>query len=159
MAATMTYTQYREQRQKEYNALPVFYAFSDDQLEKEMNKRGLTIEDTDKIYKLGNSGGFYLRSDADIIRDFFNKPDLLPELMEDEAFAESAFRYEMGNHEYHINWEGDYNVCACFGSCEYGEDKTYKDYLKEMGYSQTVVNAFGSARRKFLKECEENDWY
>ena len=159
MTTTMKYRKYREQRQKEYNDLPVFYAFSNEQFEREMAKRGLTINDTDKIYKLGSTGGFYLKSDADTIRAFFNKPDLLPELMEDKAFAESAFRYEMGNHEYHINWEGDYDVCSCFGSCEYSEGKSYREYLREMGYSQVVVEAFRTAKKKFLNECEENDWY
>lgn len=142
----MTYEEYKNQRQSEFNALPIFFAFSMEQFAREMEKRGLTVDDTDKIYRFGN-GGFYLRSDASIIREFMNKPDPIRELMNDPEFAESAFYYEMGNHEYHINlYQGDWDVCSCFGSCDYEEGKDYRDYLKEMGYSPEVISAFRTAR-------------
>ena len=34
--------------------------------------------------------------------------------MKDEDFAEAAFLYEMDNHEYAINWDGDEDVMSCF---------------------------------------------
>lgn len=155
----MTYQEYKEQRQNEFNNLPIFYAFSNEQLEKAMNERGLTLHDTDKIYSIGN-GGFYLRSDADKVRDQINKPDLIKELMENPDFAEDAFYYEMGNHEYHINrYKGDWDVCSCFGGCEYGNEKTYVDYLKEMGYSETVISAFTRAKSRFWNDAIENNWF
>lgn len=153
----MTYEEYRKQRQDEVNALPIFFAFSNKQFEEEMGKRGLTVEDTDKICRI--SGGFCLKSDLGTIKEFVRKPDPLHSLMNDATFAESAFYYEMGNHEYHINWQGDWDVCSCFGSCEYGEDKDYTDYLGEIGYSQDVIAAFGTAKTKFYNACRENDWY
>ena len=154
----MTYKEYREKSQKEFNELPIFWAFSNDQFKKAMEERGLTVNDTDKIYRLG-SGGFYLKKDAQIIRDYMNKPDELPELMKDSAFAQDAFYYEMANHEYHINWQADWDVCNCFGKCKYGEEKSGSDYLKEMGYGQQVIDDYYLARRKFLKDADENDWY
>ena len=39
----------------------------------------------------------------------------LNEAMKDPEFAKSAFRYEMDNHEYSINWDGDSDVLNCFG--------------------------------------------
>jgi len=146
----MTYADYRIKNEKEYSALPIFFAFSEKQLEEEMNKRGLTLNDTDKIYRLNNLGGFYLKSDADVIRAFFkrDKYSELRNLMENEdGFAYEAFEYEMYNHEYPINWEGDYDVCSIFGDCEYGDGKDWVDYLREGGYSNKVMKEFNRAAK------------
>lgn len=154
----MNYTEYRKQNQEEFNALPIFWAFSNDQFEKAMNERGLTMKDTDKIYRFGN-GGFYLKSDADKIREWANKKDELPELMQNHDFAVEAFRYEMNNHEYAINWQADWDVCSCFGRCEYGECKGYAEYLTEMGYGNDVIKAYSEARALHYKEADENEWF
>ena len=157
---TLTYKEYKDKRQSEFNNLPIFFAFSNEQFDRAMRERGLSPDDTDKIYKLG-MGGFYLRSDAEIIRAWFDTPDPIHELMENPEFAEDAFYYEMGNHEYHINhYQGDWDVCSCFGDCEWGgEEKTAAEYLKELGYSDTVTAAFNRAKRKFYKDCIDNDWF
>ena len=42
----------------------------------------------------------------------------LDELMEDHDVAYEAFLYEMNNHEYAINCEGDCDVLGCFGMNE-----------------------------------------
>jgi hypothetical protein len=42
----------------------MFFALSKEQFAEGMSKFGLTPDDKDKIYKLGNTGGFYLRTDA-----------------------------------------------------------------------------------------------
>lgn len=154
----MTYQEYKTARQKEFDELPIFFAFGKEQFAEEMTKRGLKPTDTDKIYSLG-AGGYYLKKDADIIRAFFKKKDPLFELMNDSDFAESAFYYEMANHEYHINWQGDWDVCNCFGECEYAEDKTFIDYLYECGYSDDVIKAYLRARKRFYQDADENNWY
>lgn len=154
----MTYREYREMKQEEFDKLPIFYAFGNDQFKKAMEQRGLKEADTDKIYSLGY-GGFYLRSDADIVRAYFKKKDELPELMKDHEFAVSAFRYEMDNHEYAINWQGDYDVCSCFGKCEYGECKDASDYISEMGYGDDTFRAYMEARRSHFKAADENEWF
>ena len=156
---TMTYEQYKTERQTEFNNLPIFFAFSNEQFEKAMNERGLTSKDTDKIYRFGNTGGFYLRADAPIIKAWLHKDDPLDELMKDPDFAESAFYYEMGNHEYHINYQGDWDVCSCFGDCKYGNYKYYADYLTELGYGEEIIKAYKKAKARFLHDADENDWY
>ena len=153
----MTYKEYRDKTQKEFNSLPIFFAFSNKQFEEEMEKRGLTINDTDKIYKFGN-GGFYLKSDAQIIRDFMNKEDELPKLMRDHAFAISAFEYEMCNHEYAINWQGDWDVCSCFIKCEYGDTKDFRNYLKEGNHPEWIPD-YIEAKNIYFKKAEENQWF
>ena len=157
-----SYTDIKNQRQEEFNQLPFFFAFSDDQLEKEMAKRGLTLskEDIAKIIRFPSvPGTFALKEDLPVIREYHSKPDPMDELMKDPAFAQDAFYYEMGNHEYHINWEGDYDVCRCFGSCEYDELKDYSDYLPEMGFDAGIVTAYKKAKARFLHDADENGWY
>lgn len=75
----------------------------------------------------------------------------------DPKYMESAFYSEMSNHEYYINWQGDWDVCSCFVKCEYGSDKTYRDYLREGGFSEEIITAFETARRKYIKACNEFD--
>lgn len=154
----MKYEEWKSIRQSEFNNLPIFYAFSDRQFKAAMEKRGLTENDTDQIYALG-LGGYYLKKDADAIRDWFNKPNELPELMKDFDFAVGAFYYEMCNHEYGINWQRDWDVCQCFGDCEYGDGKYGREYLKEMGYGDDVCKAYEFAKRKYYREAEKNEWF
>ncbi len=156
----MNYAEYCKKKQEEYNALPVFYAFSIKQFEEAMQERGLNSKhDLDQVRSLGY-GGYYLKKDELKIKEFLNKPDELKELMEsDEQFAEEAIYFEMANHEYHINWQGDWDVCMCFGGCEYGEMKDYNDYLKEMGYSDKVANIYKKARNRFMKDADKKGWY
>lgn len=153
----MKYTEYTKKKQKEFNALPIFYAFSNAQLKKELAKRGLTMADTDQLYRLGETGGFYLKKDADVVRAYFNREDDLPKLMQSRAFAVDAFSYEMANHEYEINWQADYDVCSCFCGCEYGDDKTYKDYLTEGGYDAKIIGYYREALGVYRKEMAKWD--
>jgi len=154
----MNYEEWKDQRQSEFNALPLFFAFSDWQFKAEMEKRGLTENDTDKVYSIGTCG-FYLRSDADKIRAWAEKPDDLPELMKDHDFAVSAFYYEMCNHEYGINMQGDWDVCQCFGDCEYKDSKEGGDYLKELGYGDEVCACYKEAKKKYWEDAIEHEWF
>ena len=61
----------------------------------------------------------------------------------DEAFAEEAFLYEMDNHEYAINWDGDDDVLSCF-SIKYDE-------LVELG----LKSAYMRARTRHMKKAQE----
>lgn len=153
----MTYEEWKNTKQKEFDALPIFFAFNDQQFKEAMEEHGLTENDTDKIYKLGY-GGFYLRTDAQKIRDFILKPDELPELMKDPEFAVGAFLYEMQNHEYAINrYQRDFDVCNCFceREPEFKDNKDYKDYLQEAGHEEWI-ELYEEAREKYYElEREE----
>ncbi len=153
----MTYKEYRNESQKAFNELPIFYAFSNEQFERQMNERGLTINDTDKLYRFGDTGGFYLKTDSDKIHKCLEKYSTknLRKMMEsNHEFAKEAFEFEMFNHEYPINWQGDWDVCSCFGYVEYGEGKDAKDYLKELGFSDAIINIYTQALRTVYKESE-----
>lgn len=148
----MTYREYVDARQKEVNDLPLFFAFSDAQLEAQLRERNATIKD---IYRLGNTGGFYLKKDAELVRAVFSKKSILPDLMKDPEFAVSAFRYEMDNHEYAINYQGDWDVCNCFTEkpCEFEEYKTYKEYLTEDGHAEWIPY-YREAKAQHMKFAE-----
>ena len=154
----MNYREYREVKQKSFDELPIFFAFGMRQFKEAMEERGLTEKDTDKIYSLG-AGGYYLRSDAPLIRAWFSKKDELPELMKNYEFAEDAFFYEMKNHEFGINSQGDWDVCSCFGDCEYDDSKGGDEYLRDMGYGESTVNAYHGAKARYFRAALDNDWF
>ena len=149
----MTYAEYRKEEQEKADKLPLFFAFTNQQFKEQMEKRGLTENDTDKIYRLGDTGGFYLKSDAEIIRAHFSNKRL-DDLMKDEAFAVEAFEYEMDNHEYAINYyQGDYDVLSCFIKCDWDDDKDYTDYLTEAGKPE-MIPWYKTARARHMKRAE-----
>ncbi len=156
----MTYCEYKTQRQSEFDNLPIFFAFGREQFKAEMEERGLKETDTDKLYSLGHCG-FYLKSDAEAIHNWFNKyvdNDPLVQLMNNPAFAEDAFYTEMRNHEYCINSQREFDVCNCFGDCEYGQSKRYYDYLTDCGYSESVINSYIKARKRYYEDAEKFEW-
>lgn len=85
------------------------------------------------------------------------------EFIEDYEQAYDAFMYEMGNHEYHINYEGDWDVLSCFGLndnvCEYEDGKDVDEYMGAMGLSPVTKAAYHDARGDFLRIADEKDWY
>ena len=157
----MTYKEYREKKQAEFNALPIFFAFNNEQFKREMEKRGLTENDTDKVYRWSN-GTYYLRKDADKIREFVltnEKDNELNELMKIPDFAISAFEFEMENHEYAINLQGDFDVCNifCDREPEYDDMKDYANYLMEDGHSDWIP-FYEQAREIYYRKAEQYGW-
>ena len=150
----MKYKEYVDKRQAEFDALPVFFAYSNDQLEEELAKRGLSSKKKSDLAKIArlSAGGFFLKEDRPAILAFL-KNDTLKELMKDAAFAKDAFRYEMYNHEYPINWEGDYDVVSIFYNVEFEEGKSWKDYLEEAGCDEKIIGAFASARAEVMRKA------
>ncbi len=155
----MTYEEYRTSAQKAVNDLPIFFAFSMEQFREQCKKRNIPLDGSVKVVAL-NGGGFCKKSDYPMIKAFLSD-DPLHELMKDYNFAFEAFYYEMGNHEYHINtYQGDWDVCSCFGNPEWGgEEMTGETYLADMGYPAETINAYKDARKKFMNDAINNDWF
>jgi hypothetical protein len=102
----------QQKHQEEFNAFPMAFAFSNKQFEEGMARLGLKPTDTDKIYKLGGTGGFYRREDAQKFNKMVNRHDA--EMKEaiagdttGEGFIFDMFNYELGNHEYIITGSVD----------------------------------------------------
>jgi hypothetical protein len=89
----------KNRQQKEVDAFPFFFAFNPKQFNDGMEKFGLQPDETDKIYKLGNTGGFYLRTDADKLNEMFLRhAEEITAAIENDATGD-GFIYEMFNHE------------------------------------------------------------
>lgn len=96
------YEELRNKQEEESSKLPLKFAFSNEQFEEGMRALGLEPSQTDKIYKLSGTSGFYRRTDSKLIFDTFERLDKeLEEAIEkDEGFIKDMFKYELANHEY-----------------------------------------------------------
>jgi hypothetical protein len=99
------YKAMKDRQQTEVNAFPMFFAFHDKQFGAGMAKLGLTLDDTDKIYSLGSTGGYYRRADAPALHEMFDRheKELADAIMGDvsgDGFIFDMFMCEMGNHEF-----------------------------------------------------------
>lgn len=77
------------------------------------------------------------------------------ETSKSREYMKEAFYKELCDHEYCINWQGDYDVFSCFGRVTYGDDKRAEDYMNELKFSQDQKNAFYEARREYSKHAAE----
>lgn len=104
------YSEMKKRHQERINALPLMFAFSDKQFKEGMERWGLTENDTDKIYKLGSTGGFYQRKDSTLIFSTFeeNENEMNEAIKSDPdgtGFIKDMFLYELANHEYCITYD------------------------------------------------------
>lgn len=95
------YADFKEEQQKEFDALPMKAAFGDKQFEKMMAEWGLTTSDEDlkKVASLG-AGGYCLKKDFHLFEEFGNKSAKeMEKYFKDDEQLSDAFMYEFGNHE------------------------------------------------------------
>lgn len=136
------YLEMQKKHQKELEDFPIAYAFDDKQLKEALEKLGATKEECVTVF---GHGDIVKRTDANRLVNMLKNhtEELKQKLKDDPEFAEAAFLYEMDNHEYAINWDGDADVLACFGL-------TYAE-LDEWGLELVYQRAV----RKHLKHAEE----
>ena len=145
-----TYKELRERQQKEVDALPLGFAFSDQQFE-EMKKK-LGVKDNSELRSLGH-GGFYRKVDSELIFGTFkrhrqeHKDRIFTPAGIDKEYLESMFYYEMCNHEFAINWDGTEEVLAV---CRM-EEKDLE--IPEIGA------AWKAAKARYYADAEKNDWF
>lgn len=70
-------------------------------------------------------------------------------------YQKSAFKYEMANHEYAINWQADFDTLSAFGDVQYhGDDPDeLEQYFNELDFTDIQRKAYLSARREYLREA------
>lgn len=112
------YINLKNKQQQEVNDFPMFFAFNDKQFAEGMAKLGLKPEDTDKIYRLDYTGGFYRRSDGKAFRDMIDRhaQEMAAAIEGDKdgtGFIYEMFRYELANHEYCITYDLEPTLDAC----------------------------------------------
>ena len=139
------YAELRQRQQQEVNALPIGFAFGNRQFEEMMRGRGLDPEeDLDKIYRLGRTGGYYKKTDAQLIHDTFSRHDaeLQAAIAEDktgEGFIYEMFLCELDNHEY-------------------GYTMDTEETLDTLGYTADEVLADPRLKRGIEKAVTEICW-
>ena len=108
-----TYGELQKAHREELNAFPIAYAFNKEQLERALEKLGAT---RDEVVSLFGHGDIVRKADAKSYIDMLERHirELQEHLKEDETWSEKAFLYEMDNHEYAINMDGDEEVLRCF---------------------------------------------
>ena len=104
----------RERHLRDVNNFPIAFAFNEKQLNEALEK--LSVKSIDECCTVHNCGDIIRKRDFKAYKDMaINHAKELNEAMKDPEFAKSAFRYEMDNHEYSINWDGDSDVPTVFG--------------------------------------------
>ena len=106
------YNDMRARHQAEVNALPLKFAFGRDQFKRMLEEWNITEEEARNgaIYSLSGSGGYYLASDSDLIRDTFKRISkeekaAIAEDLTGEGYIYEMFYYELNNHEF--SYTGD----------------------------------------------------
>lgn len=112
-----TYAEMKKRHQEEVNALPMYWAFSDEQFDQQLKELGLTRNDTGKLCKTFG-GGFCLTKDAQMIADTLtrNVKEVEAAIKADETgdgFIKGMFLYELRNHEYTYTCEVEETAEAC----------------------------------------------
>lgn len=96
-----------------------------------------TVEKIDKLY-------IKLQEEREKVQTSYN-------------YMYTAFLHELWNHEYIINWQGDWDVFSCFGRVKYADNKGPADYMNELNFNDDQKRAFYDARadyrKKAIKSC------
>lgn len=139
------YVDFKNAHQELVNQFPMMFAYSEDQFKEGMKKLGLEYgKDECKLLSIG-PGGFIRQSDARAFKELFtNYGKRLSENMKNKDFAVEAFYYELANHEYCITFDAS-DALEVLGLT-----------MSDLQADQDLMNAFLKARRKYLRNCENN---
>lgn len=97
---------------------------------------------------------YYAPEDKDFVERMeflYNGIDKACDPLADYDSAFKAFKYEMYNHEYPINWQGDWDVINCFCKVDYKGDVSEID---QTGWSDEIKKAYLDAARYVQKHGE-----
>lgn len=140
----------KEAHRKLYNGFPKGFAFNNEQFREMMSGWGLcngkdgnpTAKDKEQIVSIG-AGGFIRRTDVPAYMELMKRIDAEEkEFRRDKKKFTEEIYHAMQNVEYHINTQGNYDVCNELGRRE--EDLEKDPYF---------AACFEAARKKFLKNC------
>ncbi len=123
-----TYTEMKARHRDEMNDFNgIFFAFSNEQFEEGMTKLGLTMSDTDKIFKL-MAGGFILKERSKDFHAMIDRHEAeRKELKKQEKSMLEALTYELKNHEYCIT----YDVTDALNALGWSKDEIDPKLLKK----------------------------
>lgn len=143
-----SYRELRERQQREFNELPLGFAFSEKQFDEMMRKWGLDPgKDLDKIYRIPG-GGFIQKKDHAHMHEMLDRHEAEMEAAkasdkDGTGFLYQMFLFELDNHEYGYTGE-------------------YEDTLESLGLTLKDVHTSGRLTRaleKAAKEIREREEY
>ena len=135
-----SYVDMKARHQKEFDALPICYAFNKGQLDEAKKKLG------DVPLATFGYGSVYRKSDFGLITAVLDRhEEEHKKLREDYKELEDGFLYEMANHEFSINWQGIEDVLRCFGMTE--------DYFK----NPQIREAWARALKRYWADIEASN--
>ena len=152
MLANNKYRELKAQQQKEVNEFPFFFAFNDEQFIRGMETFGLTEEDTDKIYKFVNTGGYYLRADVERLREMFDRHeqernDAVAADKKGTGYIYQMFLDELANHEFAYTDDiGDTLDALCITVEEINKNPNLR-----RGLEKAIAEGHRKRRRKKIK--------
>lgn len=140
-----SYTEMNKRHQKIINELPLYWAFSDKQFNKVLEELNVTRDEL----MSGPSGSIIKKTDKDIVLNTLKELDFkMKKALTDMDFFKEAVIYEMSNHEYQINCQGDYDVLSSLGfNVRYEKEWECLSEEQRMTYIK--------ARREYLNSCED----
>lgn len=102
--------------------------------------------------------GFAYYEDADFVKHHVELYNALEASWKkrqgDYEFIKSAFISEMWNHEYAINWQGDWDVLSVFGNIRYKDsDDALQDYFDQLKFTDVQRKAYLDARWEYLSKA------
>lgn len=127
----MRYNDFEKMWQDKYSALPIKYAFGDEQFEAMMASWGLTTsrEDLEKVRSI-IGGAYCLAKDVPLIKEYFNaRAKAQDEFLSDEEQLKDALMEEFANHECAYTWSPQEAVDALFDKDEQEHNEVLKRVL------------------------------
>lgn len=125
----------KKRHQEEVNALPIYWAFTEERFVEVLKELGLTKNDTDKLCNTFG-GGFCLAKDAQMIadtlaRNFKEVEDAIQADETGDGFIKDMFLYELRDHEYTYTLDTEETLSACgFSEVEVEADPRLKHGLE-----------------------------
>ena len=141
------YRKWKENRQKDFDKLPIYWAFGEQQFKELLQKLNLqdTSEDLKKLTNIG-CGGIMRKCDLYLLKqhnETFSSEILKKWLKNNFNFAYDAFKFEMANHEFGYTYEIEDTL--------YSLDLSFKDIQQ----NALLKLAFLRAKKDYLKEYNE----
>lgn len=150
----MNYEQLHKKQLEESSKLPMYWAFTEKQFNNLLCRLNAKEEDFTTI-----CGALILKKDETYVTETLKRHKReMKNAMENIEFFKSAIIYEMRNHEYAINYQGDYDVCHALGfHCPY-ECGDIRD-IEKSNMTERQKRAYKEARREYLRLADKNEWY
>lgn len=123
------YKIWSEEKAKEFEKVPMRFAFDDKQLEKVLNDWGLTKNDLDQICDMG-CGGLMRKIDIPIYEEYLKNYDL-ENRKQDKRFFVDMLLYELDNHEYGYTRDLEDTLMACQISDKDLQDEKIVEWINE----------------------------